>query len=297
MKILYIVMLALVGSLAASDWTNLWQGEAPGAPRPPEGSERVLEGQRFTDVEVPQYKLYQPEVPNGRGVVILPGGGYRLVSMEQEGYAIAEWCAKRGITAMVVKYRVSQNEKFGYQFPVPQLDARRAIRTMRAHGEEWGLDPKKIGVLGASAGGHLAATCMTLFDQKLETGEGDAIDGLSCRPDFAVLLYPVIGMDSSWGHRGSKLRLLGKDPSQKILLECSSYRQVTPNSPPVFIVHCADDPTVPLRNSAEFMSACAEKKVPVRAVIYPTGGHGFGGPGRGDARGWLTQLDLWLAKL
>ena len=293
-----ILAIVLGGSLSlAGEWVNLWPGDAPGAKPLPAGSEQVGKGLRFSEVEVPQYQLFKPKNPNGQALVLLPGGGYSIVSGENEGVGVGHWCAERGITAMVVKYRVSRKDDSGYQFPVPQLDARRAIRTMRAHADEWGVDADKIGVMGASAGGHLAATCATLFEMKLESGEGDEIDAVSCRPDFAVLLYPVIGMNSEWGHGGSVRRLLGESPSEKIREVCSPHVQVTEKTPPTLIVHSADDRTVPLRNAAEFMSACAEHKVPVRAAIYPTGGHGFGWKGRGAAKEWMTVLEEWLVSL
>ena len=294
-----VVLMMLVGSLMASaaEWVNLWPEEAPGAKPLAAGSEQVGEGLRYSEVEVPQYQLFKPEKPGGRAVVILPGGGYSIVSCQNEGVGMAQWFVEHGITAMVVKYRVSRKDESGYQFPVPQLDARRAIRTMRVKAKEWGVEPNQIGVMGASAGGHLASTCATLFDEKLETGEGDAIDGVSCRPDFAVLLYPVIGMDSEWGHGGSRRRLLGKNPSEELVKMNATQLQVTKETPPTFLVHAADDKTVPLRNSAEFMSACAEHGVPVSAAIYATGGHGFGVKGRGEARVWLQALDGWLKTL
>lgn len=294
-----VVSMILMGSFLASagEWVNLWPGEAPGAKPLPAGSEQVGKGLRYSEVEVPQYQLFQPENPNGQALVLLPGGGYSIVSGENEGEGVAKWCIERGITAMVVKYRVSRKDESGYQFPVPQLDARRAIRTMRSKAEEWGVDPSKIGVMGASAGGHLASTCATLFDEKLETGEGDAIDVVSCRPDFSVLLYPVIGMDSKWGHGGSKRRLLGENPSEELVELNATHRQVTKETPPTLIVHSADDQTVPLRNAAEYMSACAEHGVPVTAAIYPTGGHGFGWKGRGAAQEWMKVLEEWLGTL
>lgn len=293
-------MIGCVGTMAAEDWVNLWPGVAPGAPQPAAGSETVREGQRFTDIEVPQYQLFQPQDAkdrNGLGVVILPGGGYTILAMAHEGVEIGEWCAQRGITAMVVKYRVSGKDSFGYQFPVPQLDARRALRIMRSQAEEWGVDAEKIGVMGASAGGHLASTCATMFKEPLETGELDAVDQLSCRPDFAVLLYPVIGIDSPWGHGGSARRLLGEIPTPELRKRCATHLHVTPATPPIFLVHASDDHSVPLQNTAEFMMACARQQVPVRAAIFPTGGHGFGAQGRGSAAGWMLQLEGWLEAL
>lgn len=287
-------------AVTADEWVNLWSGAAPGAPRPPAGVEKIREGQHYADIEVPQYQLFQPKNPddrNGQGLVILPGGGYTILAMAHEGIEIAEWCAQKGIVAMVVKYRVSGDDGFGYQFPVPQLDARRALRTMRSHAREWGIDENKIGIMGASAGGHLASTCATMFAEKLETGEPDTIDRLSCRPDFAVLLYPVIGMESAWGHRGSARRLLGESPSANLRKRCTTHLHITPETPPAFLVHASDDRSVPLQNATEFMNACAQKSVPVRAAIFPSGGHGFGAQGRGAAVGWMAQLEGWLKTL
>ncbi|MEM9080830.1 MAG: alpha/beta hydrolase, partial [Verrucomicrobiota bacterium] len=268
-----LLVLVMSVSVLEGEWVNLWEGEAPGAARSEEGVESVNKRGHFTDIEVPQYELFRPEKPNGMGLVIFPGGGYGILAMGHEGTEVGEWCAERGITAMVVKYRVSRKEGFGYQFPVPQLDGRRAIRTMRFRAEEWGLDEGRIGVMGFSAGGHLASTCVTLFEEKLEEGEGDEIDAVSCRPDFGVLAYPVIGMNEEWGHGGSRKNLLGVDAPMALRERVATHLRVTEKTPPIFLVHSADDEPVPLRNSAEFMSACAEKGVPVRAAIYATGGH------------------------
>lgn len=287
-------------TVAAGEWVDLWSGEAPGAARPPSGVEKMSEGPRYTDIEVPQYQLFQPKNPadrNGQGVVILPGGGYTILAMAHEGIEIAEWCVQKGITAMVVKYRVSGDDRLGYHFPVPQLDARRALRTMRSQAREWGIEEDKIGIMGASAGGHLASTCATMFAEQLESGEPDAIDRLSCRPDFAVLLYPVIGMENAWSHRGSVRRLLGENPSRELRQRCATHLRITPETPPIFLVHASDDQAVPLQNATEFMNACAQKNVPVRAAIFPTGGHGFGAQGRGAAVGWMAQLEDWMKAL
>jgi acetyl esterase/lipase len=177
------------------------------------------------------------------------------------------------------------------------MDARRAIRTMRAKADEWNVDSAQIGIMGASAGGHLAATCATLFNEKFEAETSDAIDQVSCRPDFSVLLYPVIGMDVAWTHQGSSRRLLGENPDEEIVKLASPHLQVSKETPPLFLVHASDDGGVPLRNAAAYMSACAEHGVPVRASIYPTGGHGFGWRGRGAATGWMERLEEWLLTL
>jgi acetyl esterase/lipase len=286
--------LVLTGVAAGEDWVNLWAGEAPGAPRPAVGTEVVTERGHFTNIEVPQYLLYQPEEPNGTGVVVCPGGGYGILAMGHEGRDVGEWFAARGVTAMVLKYRVARGEEFGYHFPVPQLDVRRAIRTMRAKGDGWGVKPGRIGVMGFSAGGHLASTAATLFDKEFDGEAADAIDTASPKPDFAILCYPVIAMGERYCHGGSVRRLLGADPDPGQLETCNTARQVSGHTPPCFIVHSADDQGVPLRNAAEFAARCAESKVPVVCHMYATGGHGYGLKGAGDSAGWPQRLEEWM---
>jgi acetyl esterase/lipase len=285
-----------VESLSSStEWHNLWPGEAPGAPRPPAGSE-IVEDWRFREVEVPQYWMFHPENPNGQCVVILPGGGYSALAGVHEGRQLGEWFAQQGITAMVVKYRVSGSDEKKYHFPVPQMDARRAIRTARSKAAEWKIDPERVGIMGFSAGGHLASTCVTMFDDVFPQESKDEIDALSCRPSFGILVYPVISMSKPYVHRGSKRRLLGKNPSDELAARCDTALRVTKNSPPILIVHSADDSAVPLRNAQDFIDACVAHKVPVTAHIYSTGGHGFGFAGKGEAAGWTARLAEWLAK-
>ena len=291
-----LLLLTLSLPALAGEWRNLWPGEAPGAPRPAEGTEIVQDGWRFREVEVPQYFLFRPEKPNGLCVVVLPGGGYGTLAGDHEGRQLGEWFAQRGITAMVVKYRISGSDEKRYHFPVPQMDARRAIRVARGMAEEWRIDPERVGVMGFSAGGHLASTCVTMFDETFSQETNDAIDALSCRPSFGILVYPVISMSKPYGHGGSKRRLLGENPPPELVASCDTALRVTEKTPPVLIVHSADDAGVPLRNALDFMDACTAHRVPVTAHIYPTGGHGYGFAGRGDAAGWTARLAEWLAK-
>jgi acetyl esterase/lipase len=190
-----LALFALVMT-AAADWEPLWLGEAPAAKRPAAGSETIADGWRYTDIEVPQYFAYPaPKDKNtGKAVVIFPGGGYGILAMNHEGHDYAKWLNERGITGVVVKYRVSGKPELGYQFPVPFLDARRAIRTVRARAAEWGVDPNKVGVMGSSAGGHLASLCTTRFADTFPEEGKDDIDKQNCRPDFSILIYPVITM-------------------------------------------------------------------------------------------------------
>jgi acetyl esterase/lipase len=293
-----LAALCLMTALAAADdWKPLWPGEAPGAKRPPAGTEKINEGWRYTDIEVPQFQVYvAPEGKRtGQAVVILPGGGYGILAMNHEGHDYAKWLNERGITGVVVKYRVGKPE-FGYQFPVPFLDARRAIRTVRANAKEWGVDPAKVGVMGSSAGGHLASLCTTRFADTFPEEGKDGIDQLSARPDFSILIYPVISMGQV-AHGGSRTNLLGKTPAPELLEKCSTEKQVTKATPPVFLLSTFDD-GVDCRNSLDFASACKANGVPVSLHLFEKGGHGYGMnvADKGDLSVWPALLEAWLKR-
>jgi acetyl esterase/lipase len=297
MKTLAALCLMTTLASAADDWKPLWPGEAPGAKRPPAGTEKINEGGRYTDIEVPQFQVHlAPEGKRtGRAVVILPGGGYGILAMNHEGHDYAKWLAERGITGVVVKYRVGK-PNFGYQFPVPFLDARRAIRTVRANAKEWGVDPAKVGVMGSSAGGHLASLCTTRFADTFPEEGKDAIDRLSARPDFSILIYPVISMGQV-AHGGSRNNLLGAKPTPELLEKCSTEKQVTKATPPVFLLSTIDD-GVDCRNSLDFASACKANSVPVSLHLFEKGGHGYGMnvADKGDLKVWPSLLEGWLKR-
>jgi len=282
---------------AAADWQPLWPGEAPGVKRPPAGTEKIHEGWRYSDIEVPQFQVYvAPEGKrSGQAVVILPGGGYGILAMNHEGHDYAKWLNQRGITAIVVKYRVGRPE-LGYQFPVPFLDARRAIRTVRAKAKEWGVDPAKVGVMGSSAGGHLASLCTTRHADTFPEEGKDAIDRLSARPDFSILIYPVISM-GPLAHQGSRTNLLGGDPAPELVAKCSTEKQVAKDTPPVFLLSTADD-MVDCRNSLEFAAACKAAGVPVTLHLFEKGGHGYGlnVAKKGELAAWPALLEAWLKR-
>jgi acetyl esterase/lipase len=297
MKTLAALCLMTALATAADDWKPLWPGEAPGAKRPPAGSEKINDGWRYANIEVPQFQVHlAPEGKRtGQAVVILPGGGYGILAMNHEGHDYAKWLNERGITGVVVKYRVGPPD-FGYQFPVPFLDARRAIRTVRANAEEWGVDPAKVGVMGSSAGGHLASLCTTRFADTFPEEGKDEIDKLSARPDFSILIYPVISMGPV-AHGGSRNNLLGKTPAPELLEKCSTEKQVTKDTPPVFLLSTFDD-GVDCRNSLDFAAACKANGVPVSLHLFEKGGHGYGMnvADKGDLAVWPSLLDGWLKR-
>jgi len=298
MKISLILLSLFLGKIAQGQWVDLWPGQAPGAKTPAAGSEKINEGGRYTDIEKPQYQFYPApkDKATGAAVAIFPGGGYTILAMDHEGHAYAKWLNELGISAMLVKYRVSEKDDFGYFHPVPYLDARRAIRTLRSRAVEWGIDPQCIGVMGSSAGGHLASTCATRFRDVFAEETKDAIDQLDCRPNFAVLIYPVISFDGAIGHGGSLRRLLGPQPNAKEITALSGNLTVSAQTPPVFLVSTADD-AVDCRNSLLFAAACKDHKVPVSLHLFESGGHGYGLNGKGEIAAWPDLLKPWILRV
>jgi acetyl esterase/lipase len=298
MKSAVIILSLFLVNIAQALWVDLWPGQAPGAETPAAGSEKINEGGRYTDIEKPQYQFYPApkDKATGAAVAIFPGGGYSILAMDHEGHAYAKWLNELGISAMLVKYRVSGKDDFGYFHPVPYLDARRAIRTLRSRAAEWRIDAQRIGVMGSSAGGHLASTCATRFRDVFVSETKDAIDLLDCRPNFAVLIYPVISLDSAISHGGSRRRLLGPQPNPKEITELSGNLALSAQTPPVFLVSTADD-GVDCRNSLLFAAACKEHKVPVSLHLFESGGHGYGLNGIGEIAVWPDLLKPWILRV
>lgn len=267
-------------SSAVSDRTTirLWEGPAPHA-----------KGDQPQDV--PTLTVYRPErgKQNGASMLVLPGGGYGHLA-EHEGKGYAEWFAQQGVTAYVLKYRLGTA---GYRHPVMLEDASRALRLVRALARREGLDPARVGVIGSSAGGHLASTLATHFDRG-NPAATDQVEQESSRPDLAILCYPVITM-REFTHAGSKANLLGKDPSPELVALLSSELQVTPETPPCFLWSTYEDQAVPVENSLLFVDALRKAKVPLSFHIYEKGGHGLGlgRPGK-PAPPWDQDLLYWL---
>lgn len=243
---------------------------------------------RISNVVQPTLTVFQPAKANGTAVIICPGGGYARLAMDHEGYDVARRLTEWGITAFVLKYRLPSAETQLDKTTAPLLDAQQALRLVRQRSHEFGI--KNVGIMGFSAGGHLAATAGTRFAKPV----GDNQAGPSVRPDFLVLLYPVISFSDSLAHPGSRSNLLGERPTAAQIHLYSADEQVTPQTPPVFLLHAQDDEVVKVQNSLRFYEACLHHKVPVEMHLYPRGGHGFGMHNPTTPDRWMDRLHNWL---
>jgi acetyl esterase/lipase len=243
-------------------------------------------------VSHPTLTLFLPpsDKANGSAIVICPGGGYSHLAMAHEGMEVARRLNEMGIAAFVLKYRLPSDETMIDKEIGPLQDAQRAIQLVRQHAADWGVDPKRVGIMGFSAGGHLASTAGTHFTRSLIENK----EGISLRPDWMILGYPVISFSDSIGHRGSRDNLLGKHPAPAKILEYSNELQVTPNTPPTFLVHAGDDKTVPVANSLRFYEALVHSGVPSEMHVYPHGGHGFGLHNPTTRDEWMDRLTNWM---
>lgn len=228
---------------------------------------------------------------SGAAMVVCPGGGYAGMAFDKEGENISQWLAERGITAFTLKYRHGGGP---HQQPVPHWDVQRAMRWVRAHAADYCIEPDQVGVIGFSAGGHLASTIGTHYDAG-DAASDDAVERQHSRPDFLALIYPVITMEEGFSHGGSRLNLLGESPDPDTVAKYSNDLQVTAETPPTFIVHTTDDGTVPVENALRFYRALVTNKVPAELHIYNEGGHGYGMLQRGlPVDEWPAAFEAWL---
>ena len=246
----------------------------------------------FSLVSRPMLQVFQPPAGHGTGaaVVICPGGGYLHLAFTHEGTDVARMLNEWGITAFVLKYRLPNDESMIDKTIGPLQDAQRAIQLVRQRAAAWGLDPAKVGILGFSAGGHLASTAGTHFNEAVIDNPGK----VSLRPDFMILLYPVISFEDSIAHRGSRDNLIGLHPDAALVRKFSNELQVTAQTPPTFLVHAGDDKVVPVANSLHFYEALQANGVPAEMHIYPKGGHGFGLNNPTTTDRWTDRLRGWL---
>jgi acetyl esterase/lipase len=280
--IMFIVTVPAGKAADSHEVELLWPDGAPGA----KGTD---------DGDKPTLTIYLPEKEKATGaaVVIFPGGGYGFLAMDHEGRQIAEWLNSIGVAGFILKYR-HRNSGAGYGHPAPLQDAQRAIRMVRSRAGQWGVDPGRIGIIGFSAGGHLASSAGTHFNTRYSEPV-DEIDCSSCRPDFMILMYPVISFTEWYTHKGSRSNLLGENPDADLVENLSNEKQVTPETPPTFLVHADDDNGVPPENSIAFYLALRKAKVPAEMHIYEKGGHGFGpGLGKGACSSWMVRCADWM---
>jgi acetyl esterase/lipase len=288
MKVLLISMLVVAASASAQQpplpirdgqVIPLWSGAAPGA-------------QGADDKDIPTITAYLPQTtPQGMSAVIIcPGGGYQDLAMDHEGRQVANFLNSQGVMAFVLKYRLGPK----YHHPVELGDAQRAIRLLRSHAAEWSIAADRIGIVGFSAGGHLAMSASTIFDAG-EPGSNDAVERVSSRPDFSVLGYPVISLVEPWTHQGSKNNLLGANPDPELARRLSGEQAVTRDTPPTFIFQTNADVVVPAENATYYFLALRKAGVPVELHVFERGPHGVGlamdDPALSE---WSRLLTNWL---
>lgn len=270
----------------------LWPDGVPNSRHVTEHVENRADGHRnrwVTGICEPTISIHRATGENrsDTAVVVCPGGGYAGLAYDKEGHDTARWLNSLGVTAVVLKYRCRE-----YGQPAPRDDAQRAIATVRRRAQELRVAADRIGIMGFSAGGHVASTAGTRFRDFEIVGQT-----VSSRPDFMILIYPVISMEAAITHGGSRLGLLGENPTDELVEKYSNDRQVTAETPPTFLVHAADDRAVPLENSLRMMRALEDAGVPVELALYEHGGHGFGLVAEPiAATAWPRRCEAWLRK-
>lgn len=295
--LLHLLILFSNSSFSQGNVMPLWPGEVPNSQKSDETE--IIEKNDFTwieNVQDPTLEVFLPPkgIATGQAVVICPGGGYWGVAYDIEGTEIAKFLNTKGIAGFVLKYRMPGARSVAVGNEAPLQDAKRAIRTVRANAGKWNLSEDKIGVMGFSAGGHLASTLGTHYNSEDHFAK-DSTDLLSARPNFMILVYPVITMKEPHTHQGSRNNLLGENPDEEMIEYYSNETQITEDTPPTFLVHATDDDGVPVENSLMFYQSLKENGVSAEMHIYPEGGHGFNlAIGRGHLEGWTDRLYDWL---
>ncbi|WP_231565592.1 alpha/beta hydrolase [Psychroserpens sp. Hel_I_66] len=293
--ILFISCLCFFSCFAQQDRKviQLWENEIPGAIENSEFKEiEIIKDAVVTSLEQvsqPTLTVFKPEQPNGIAVIICPGGGYHHLAIHKEGYKVAEWLNTLGITAFVLKYRLPNDAIMKNKSIGPLQDAQKAMRYVRSNASNWNLNKDKIGIMGFSAGGHLAAILSTQYDKKVYEDETKT----SAKPDFSILIYPVISMKESITHKGSRTNLLGETPSEELLDNFSNDAQIDANTPRTFLVHATDDKSVPVENSIQYYLGLKQNNVSSEMHVYEKGGHGFG-LGRNSTHPWVNTCEQWL---
>ena len=296
-----VLLTLIVSSLVAKaqEEIPLYENEIPNSRKSEKVSQHLLSSKdgitRIAGVTNPVLYAYFPEKQKntGKAVLIFPGGGYGILAIGHEGHDVAKRFAAQGISAFVVMYRLPNAQVMLQKDIGPLQDAQRAIQLVREQATEWAIHQHEVGVLGFSAGGHLASTLSTHYQQSFIPNP----DHINLRPDFMILAYPVISMSDELTHLGSRTNLLGSSPSEEQLILFSNERQVTQETPPAFLIHAEDDNAVPIKNSLVFKQALENHQVAVELLVYPKGGHGFGLNNSTSDIEWFPQVVDWIVKL
>ena len=284
-KFLLILVVSISSCYGQNHIIPLWEGDIPNSKKSDlKEIQYITNSLRIGKVINPTIEVYLPskQNANGKAVMICPGGGYNILAYDKEGTDIAKWLNGHGIAGIVLKYRLPEEESNITPHLSPLMDAKRGMELIRLKAKDWGIDVDKVGVIGFSAGGHLASTLGTHFDD-------------ANRPNFMALLYPVVSMKMDYTHKGSRTKLLGENPSEELISYYSNELQVKENTPPTFIVHAQDDKAVPVENSIQLFTSLKEHKIPTEMHIFPKGGHGFSmALTRGNVSQWSQLFINWL---
>jgi acetyl esterase/lipase len=295
-----IFNIMLINLNGQSTILKLWPGGIPGSINNKSYSEKstLTDGEysRFEKVTDPALYVFLPSADKATGaaVLICPGGGYGVLAFSHEGYAIARWLNENGIAGIIMKYRLPSDMIMKDKSIGPLQDAQEAMRVIRRHAAEWNINRGKIGVIGFSAGGHLASTLSTHYSEKVY----EVSDTISARPDFSLLIYPVISFNESFTHAGTRKNLIGDNPSEDAIRHFSNELQITEKTPPAFLVHSADDKAVPLKNSVVYFEGLQMFSIPSELHIFQKGGHGYGlSVDKGTQSAWPGLCIKWLKEL
>ena len=300
-KIYFLLFLLVnINLVNAQEEFPLWEKTIPGQIKSEEVKEYATGGTaeeilRVHQVTEPTLKAYLPpkSLANGAAVVICPGGGYKILAIDHEGYQIAEWLNSLGIAAFVLKYRLPDDRIMKNKSIGPLQDAQKALRSVRQNAQKWNLNPDQIGVMGFSAGGHLAASLASHYQANVY----EEATAISARPDFSILIYPVISFDQTMTHSGSRENLIGKNPTEAQIAYFSNELQINKNTPPTLLIHSIDDEVVPVENSLAYLKQLKKYKVEAELHVFSDGGHGYG-LGRGGTHSlWSKNAENWLTQI
>lgn len=296
----FVLNAFMINGFSQTLTIKLWPDGIPGSITDPSYVEKIttVDGRitRCERVVNPDLTVFlpAPDKANGAAVLICPGGGYGALAFDHEGNAIAKWLNDNGIAGIILKYRLPSDQIMKDKSTGPLQDAQEAMRVIRRNASDWKIDPGKVGVIGFSAGGHLASTLSTHYAEKVY----EVKDNSSARPDFSLLIYPVVSFDTTITHRGSRNNLIGIKPDARLVERFSNELQITNETPPAFLVHSADDKAVPVMNSIGYFKGLQKNNIPAELHVFQKGGHGYGlAIDRGTESSWPDLCIRWLKQI